>query len=210
MLAHALTIVVNELNRHLVAEYGAVAPQAALGNLSEGLAGAGGGGIARDMLYLSIVNTKEEKTLKNIQTFVRNDSALTVRYENPPVFLNFGMRSSAGGSGKPARSAHCDCRCGAGDTVTAGLRSPVDGKRQTGSQASLPDVQLLHGADAVEAQRTGPVRDRLSAFRQGDLWADLGGSQDQDRRQGAGVREQPGHLECRASFCLGSQGGHEG
>jgi hypothetical protein len=38
MLSHALTIVINELNRHLVAEYGAVAPQAALGNLSEGLA----------------------------------------------------------------------------------------------------------------------------------------------------------------------------
>jgi hypothetical protein len=88
MLAHALTIVVNELNRHLVAEYGGVAPQAALGNLSEGLAVGGGGGIARDMLYVSIVNTKEEKTLKNIPTFVRNDAALTVRYENPPVFLN--------------------------------------------------------------------------------------------------------------------------
>src|SRR5882672_5718788 len=89
MLAHTLTIVVNELNRHLVDEYGAIAPQVALGNLSEGFAGGGNGGIARDMLYLSVVNTREEKTLKNIQTYVRNDAALTVRYENPPVFLNF-------------------------------------------------------------------------------------------------------------------------
>jgi hypothetical protein len=89
MLSHALTIVVNELNRHLLAEYGGVAQQAALGNLSEGLSSNGGAGIARDMLYLSIVNTKEEKTLKNVPNFIRNDAALTVRYENPPVYLNF-------------------------------------------------------------------------------------------------------------------------
>jgi hypothetical protein len=89
MLAHALTIVINELNRHLVDVYAAVAPQAALGNLSEGFAtGLNNGGNARDMLYLSVVNIKEEKTLKNVPTYVRNDAALTVSYENPPVFVN--------------------------------------------------------------------------------------------------------------------------
>ena len=96
MLAHALTIVVNELNRHRVDAYGGVAPQAALGNVSEGFAGAGNGGvIARDLLYLSVVNVKEEKTLKNVPTYVRNDAALTVIYENPPVFLNLQILLTA-------------------------------------------------------------------------------------------------------------------
>ena len=89
MLAHALSIVVNELNRHFVEAYGGVASQAALGNLSEGfVTGVNNGGIARDMLYLSVVNIKEEKTLKNVPTYVRNDAALKVIYENPPVFVN--------------------------------------------------------------------------------------------------------------------------
>ena len=41
-------------------------------------------------------------------------------------------------------------------------------------QADLPDVQLLHGPDAVQAQRAGPVPHRLPAVRQGGLRADLG------------------------------------
>lgn len=96
MLMHGLTIVINELNRHLVEAYGGAAPLAALGNLSEGFAGGGNnGGIARDLLYLSVVNIKEEKTLKNVPTYVRNDAALTVTYENPPVFLNFQILLTA-------------------------------------------------------------------------------------------------------------------
>lgn len=90
MLAHALTIVINELNKHLVDTYGSAAPQAGLGNLSEGfITGAGNGGVPRDMLHLSVVNIKEEKALKNVPTHVRNDTTLRVTYENPPVFLNF-------------------------------------------------------------------------------------------------------------------------
>jgi len=96
MLAHALTIVVNELNQHLVDNYGAVGTQVAVGNLSEGFAAGGNnGGITRESLYLSVVNIKEEKTLKNVPTYVRNDAALTVSYENPPVFLNFQILLTA-------------------------------------------------------------------------------------------------------------------
>jgi Pvc16 N-terminal domain len=60
-----------------------------LGNIAEGFrASTGGSGVSRDVLNLSIVNIKEEKTLKNIQSYVRDDVALKARYENPPVFLN--------------------------------------------------------------------------------------------------------------------------
>ena len=89
MISHALTIVINELNKHLADTYGSVVPQVGLGNLAEGfVTGAGNSGIARDMLYLSVVNIKEEKALKNLPNHVRNDATLSVTYENPPVFLN--------------------------------------------------------------------------------------------------------------------------
>src|SRR5262249_23170403 len=45
-------------------------------------------GVQREILSLSLVNIKEEKALKNLSNQVRNDSALRVIYENPPVFLN--------------------------------------------------------------------------------------------------------------------------
>jgi len=35
-----------------------------------------------------MVNTREEKTLKNLPNHVRNDAALRVTYQNQPVFLN--------------------------------------------------------------------------------------------------------------------------
>jgi hypothetical protein len=91
MISHALSIVINEMNQHLTDTYGSTSPQAGLGNLAEGFITNTNNtnGISRDMLYLSLVNIKEEKTLKNVPHYVRNDVSLTVAYENPPVFLNF-------------------------------------------------------------------------------------------------------------------------
>jgi hypothetical protein len=66
MISHALSIVINELNQHLTDTYGSTSPQAGLGNLAEGfiINTNNTNGISRDMLYLSLVNIKEEKTLK--------------------------------------------------------------------------------------------------------------------------------------------------
>lgn len=90
MISHALTIIVNELNTHLANTYGATTSQAGLGNLAEGFAASSGnGGLARDRLYLSMVNISKEKTLMNLPHYVRNDATLRITYENPPVFLNF-------------------------------------------------------------------------------------------------------------------------
>lgn len=93
MISHALTIVINELNRHLQV-YGEVSPpnEARLGNLSEGLSPTT---VPRNMLILSVVNIKEEKTLKNIPNYVRDEVRLRVLYENPPVFLNFQVLVTA-------------------------------------------------------------------------------------------------------------------
>ncbi|MES3020490.1 MAG: DUF4255 domain-containing protein [Pseudomonadota bacterium] len=90
MITHALSIVVNELNRHLL-EYGpAVTPSVELGNIAEGFkASAGGNGVSREVLNLSIVNIKEEKSLRNLPHVTRDMVTKTALYENPPVYLNF-------------------------------------------------------------------------------------------------------------------------
>ncbi len=88
MLSHALTIVMNELNTHLAGSYGSSIPQVGLRNLAEGFSTTGNAN-ERDRLYLSVVNIKEEKTLKNLPNYMRNDTTLRAVYENPPVFLNF-------------------------------------------------------------------------------------------------------------------------
>lgn len=92
MISHALTIVTNELDKHLADSYGSSGslPQVGLGNIAEGFVSPtpGGSGVPRDILCLSMVNIQEEKALKNLPNHIRNEAALKVVYENPPVFLN--------------------------------------------------------------------------------------------------------------------------
>jgi len=93
MLSHALTIVANELETHFSDTYDVptVSPQVQLGNIAEGVGNNGGnpGAVPRDVLGLSMVNIREEKSLKNLSNQVRNNATLRVVYQNPPVFLNF-------------------------------------------------------------------------------------------------------------------------
>jgi Pvc16 N-terminal domain len=90
MIAHALKIIQSELREHLLV-YSPIDDDGnvILSNLSDGLAGSGGGTVERDRVVLNIVNIKEEKTLKNLPNYVKNDITLRASYENPPVFLNF-------------------------------------------------------------------------------------------------------------------------
>ncbi|MCI5209171.1 MAG: DUF4255 domain-containing protein [Candidatus Electrothrix sp. ATG2] len=92
MISHALTIVINELNRHLSDHYQSehtVVTQARLGNFSEGFSSAPSEAeIIRDSIYLSVVNIQEEKTLKNLPHYSVNNTSLTTTYENPAVFIN--------------------------------------------------------------------------------------------------------------------------
>ncbi|MDU9050644.1 MAG: DUF4255 domain-containing protein [Candidatus Electrothrix sp. Rat3] len=86
MISHALTIVANELHKHLTDNYNMSSedPSVKLGNLAEGFTG----NHDREMLYISVVNIKEEKTLKNLPHRVSDSASLRVTYENPPVFIN--------------------------------------------------------------------------------------------------------------------------
>ena len=94
MISHALTIVRNELDRHL-ATFGGTAPHADLGNVAELAGTAPGNGSARNKVLLSVVNIQEERTLKNGPAYVRDDAALRVRYENPPTFVNLAVLVTA-------------------------------------------------------------------------------------------------------------------
>lgn len=99
MISHALTIVINELNRHLAEVYQMSLQSVALGNLAEGVSSASGNGnsgaVGRDMLILSVVNIKEEKALKNLPHQIRDETLLKVSYQNPPVFLNLQVLLTA-------------------------------------------------------------------------------------------------------------------
>jgi hypothetical protein len=97
MISHALTIVLNEMRRHFGDAYGVLNPsgQIGLGNIAEGIASNGSGGVPREMLIMSVVNIREEKTLKNLPNYVRDETTMRATYENPPIFLNFMVLLSA-------------------------------------------------------------------------------------------------------------------
>ncbi len=92
MISHALTIVINELNKHFIDDYKSNETVAKLGNLADGF---GSGVLSRTDLFFSVVNIKEEKALKNLPNYVRNDVTLKALYENPPLFLNFQILVTA-------------------------------------------------------------------------------------------------------------------
>lgn len=99
MISHALIIIVNELNQHLDDVYGVDAAGARVGlrNLSQEpvTANSGADSKTQECINLSVVNIKEEKSLKNIPNVTRNDVSMTALYENPPVFLNFQILVTA-------------------------------------------------------------------------------------------------------------------
>ncbi len=96
MIAHALTIVRNELESHLsvISPHGMAGhAHTELGNVAEVGTGQGGDGTTRDRVVLSMVNIQEERALRN---------APCVTGENPPTFLNFAVLVAATHADYPA------------------------------------------------------------------------------------------------------------
>lgn len=89
MIAHALTIIQKELEAHLKEHYQTNDGIVLLDNMAQGVEGSGGGTVKEGHIILMLVNIREEKTLKNIPNYTRNDISLKAVYQNPPVFLNF-------------------------------------------------------------------------------------------------------------------------
>ena len=81
-----MQIVTAELIDHLNVVYNT--PNAVdIANPSEGI-GTDPVNIHRDRIVLSLVNLREEKSLKNTPHYVRDDAQLKVSYQNPPVYVN--------------------------------------------------------------------------------------------------------------------------
>lgn len=93
MIAHALSILQKELEAHLNLYgngNGSATARVALFNLAEGLSGENQYSTeAKEKIVIGVVNSREEKTLKNVPNYVRNDVTLKASYENAPIFLNF-------------------------------------------------------------------------------------------------------------------------
>ena len=94
MISHALQIITNELDAHLNTVYGAAVGEVVMGSPAQGL-GTDAANIPRDKVILTQINIREEKTLKNLPNYVRDDIRLTARYQNPPVFINLLVLFSA-------------------------------------------------------------------------------------------------------------------
>ena len=99
MITHALLVLQEELKAHLTVydqmPYSGPS-RVDIGNMAEGIGpGSGDGAIDRGKLVFTIVNIREEKTLKNLPNYVRNEVTLRASYENPPVFLNLLLLLSA-------------------------------------------------------------------------------------------------------------------
>ena len=138
MIAHALIIVRNELERHLATSGGSHrTPSWATSGRSASPAATAG----RKVL-LSVVNIQEERTLKNGPTYVRDDAALRVRYENPPTFLNLAVLVTA---------THTDYI----DALRALSRALLFFQFRNVFTQENVDPQLAHPRRATEQRSTG-------------------------------------------------------
>ena len=104
MLLHAVKIIVRELNAHfenvltdpLTASPPAGEDQVELGNIA--LMEGNGGALRPELqnkIILTVVNLREEKTLKNSPYSRVNEAQLRTEYFNPPIFLNGFLLFSA-------------------------------------------------------------------------------------------------------------------
>lgn len=107
MISHALTIIINELKKHFDDIYGVNAQGNTIGlrniavDFSASVHNSGVNSSAADAINFTLVNIKEDKSLKNSpfvsvnKTPADNPALWTAEYANPSVFLNFNVLITA-------------------------------------------------------------------------------------------------------------------
>lgn len=92
MISHALDIILNELKANLGTAYKALDQSDGLTvdlrNIAAINVSQDGEPNNQPDILITLVNLKEEKALKNLPNYVRNDVTQRASYENPPVFVN--------------------------------------------------------------------------------------------------------------------------
>ncbi|KAA5548449.1 DUF4255 domain-containing protein [Adhaeribacter rhizoryzae] len=96
MISHALKILVSELNTFFEGIQPAVEDKVILGNIAtlESPTGTDNPDM-REKIVVTLVNLREEKTLKNSPYSFANSATLKTEYFNPPVFVNLFVLFSA-------------------------------------------------------------------------------------------------------------------
>lgn len=96
MIIHALQLIRQELNNFLNSFGSNASDEVHLGNISQlDIPEQGEASSLKNKIVITLVNIKEEKTLKNTPFSRRNDVTLKTEYFNPPVFLNLYLLISA-------------------------------------------------------------------------------------------------------------------
>jgi hypothetical protein len=169
LIAHGLTIITNELDRHL-ASFGGNSPHAELGNVADVSSSGQGNGQGRNRVVVSLVNLQEERALKNGPTYVRDDASLRVRYENPPACLNLAMLVAA---------THTNY----GDALLALSRALAFFQfRNVFTHDNVAPSSLTDGAPANDVDRLVEFRMIVNLWSPtmeevNDMWGMLGGKQ---------------------------------
>ncbi|MCC6726111.1 MAG: DUF4255 domain-containing protein [Saprospiraceae bacterium] len=98
MIIHALQVIKEELNSYLNSfSVNAVDDDdVKLGNISQlDLIPQGDADSIKNSVIITLVNIREEKTLKNAPNFRRNDTTMKAEYFNPPIHLNLYLLITA-------------------------------------------------------------------------------------------------------------------
>ena len=165
MITHALTIIRNEIRRYF-AETSGIAPVSlvGLGNIAEGLAA---DGILREMLVLSVVNIKEDKSLRNIP---RASITLGEVLENSPVFLSLTLLVCA------THAKYTDALLAVSHALRYFQAQPVFTQDNVAA-ASISTDAPAHPADQLVDFKFAVDMQSLSMEEIHHLWASLGGRQ---------------------------------
>lgn len=96
MIVHALHVLRQELDTFMNSFGLENNDEVQLGNIAQlDIPEQGPANNLRNKIVISLVNIREEKTLKNGQFSRRNDTTLRTEYFNPPVFLNLYLLITA-------------------------------------------------------------------------------------------------------------------
>ena len=166
MIAHAVTIIRNELRRHLGEAYGIAdaASLVRLGNIAEGVPT---DEIARETIVLSVVNIKEDRSLRNIP---RANVTLGEVHEHPPVFLGLTLLASA------THARHTDALLAVSQVLRYFQSQPLF-TQDTVAAASISADAPANPADQLAEFKCIVDIQSLSLEEVHHLWASLGGKQ---------------------------------
>lgn len=162
MIAHALTIIRNEVRRHFSEVYGLTdaAALVTLGNITQGFST---GAITREILVLSVVNLREERSLRNLPS---DDAPHTVVLQKP-MALTVTLLVSA------THAAYGDGLLALSRVLRMFHSQPLYTNASVASESMSVDAPD-HAADRLASFKMAVEFHSPTLEEQHDLWSTLG------------------------------------